>query len=854
MQDEANVLQEETEDFDGPERPPSPNTEWCHSILLGLAKESKRGCKLPTPRWKRPGGGTLLGSEGHGARPMSAIIEHRPWTVPWADSNSAELSDDAPRRPASAHPLAPEKSHGGNSAGGTRRASTLKQGMSLRRLEEKTASFLPDAQQVLDRLRADGSDFSETEKDKMNTAFMRFKDPDGPEIYKDEMPRVLRFLGYDVNEAACAELADTIVSGTTMEKPDFLTFMERYNEAERLKYKELFDKFDVDGSGQLDTDEIKDFLRHLGFTPLRKMIKEAMSLVDMDGNGTLDFEEVVLLLHVYKHSEGFDIDEVKQFAAVFMKMGPEDDEDVRIDADQVAEILVKFFGPLIANIASELQAEAQAAQQSKSPPPPGQGTPKEDTKEAAGINFKEALCWARKVREAMFAQYHKAFMTYDNDGSGFVDIAELQQLVRTQGYTMPLATLRSFLQQALEIGDGQLGQDRLDYDSFIHFMQLLNQTDGFSDEELEKIDEAFDRFDEDGSGDIDVVELSDILQHLGFNPKLEDVRRLHAKVDSNDNGTLDRREFVYFMRLHKEDELSQFANLFDEFCEVDPVASEGQDFEVKHVPQDSIVDALEELLEMQGFDDDEECKVTIDAKDFAPPQNVGFDEFMEVCGKVMHERTRQLRRRAGFSLDEVAHYRNMFNNCDSKMSGILTAEELQKLLKSLGFEMKTVEDQQDIKQQLAAARSTAAADGIEGTDDSGINFWVFLRLARLTRRKLAQEEEERLKRVQKETSFSKQEMSEFQEVFDSVWVENNSKFEEEENLSESGKRVLTSDALLRMLRGMGMKVSGEHRNLLRSKVAEVAQAAEDRVDFLGFLQVMRWMMDINFLNISALTK
>jgi calmodulin len=51
-------------------------------------------------------------------------------------------------------------------------------------------------------------------------------------------------------------------------------------------YKEAFDNFDKDKSGEIDEDELATVLRSLGYAPTDKQLKDMMARVDLDGNGT----------------------------------------------------------------------------------------------------------------------------------------------------------------------------------------------------------------------------------------------------------------------------------------------------------------------------------------------------------------------------------------------------------------------------------------------------------------------------------------------------------------------------------------------------------------------------------------
>ena len=58
-------------------------------------------------------------------------------------------------------------------------------------------------------------------------------------------------------------------------------------EEQKQEIKEAFDLFDTDGSGEIDSKELKVAMRALGFEPKKEEIQKMISDVDDDGSGTI---------------------------------------------------------------------------------------------------------------------------------------------------------------------------------------------------------------------------------------------------------------------------------------------------------------------------------------------------------------------------------------------------------------------------------------------------------------------------------------------------------------------------------------------------------------------------------------
>jgi len=90
-----------------------------------------------------------------------------------------------------------------------------------------------------------------------------------------------------------------------------------------------------------------------------------------------------------------------------------------------------------------------------------------------------------------------------------------------------------------------------------------------NEEQKQEIREAFDLFDADGSGTIDIKELKVAMRALGFEPKKEEIKKMISDVDKDGSGTIDFNDFLLMMtqkmseKDSKEEILKAF-RLFDD--------------------------------------------------------------------------------------------------------------------------------------------------------------------------------------------------------------------------------------------------------------------------------------------------
>merc|ERR1712149_131986 len=70
---------------------------------------------------------------------------------------------------------------------------------------------------------------------------------------------------------------------------------------------------------------------------------------------------------------------------------------------------------------------------------------------------------------------------------------------------------------------------------------------GLTEEQIEEIREAFNLFDADNSGAIDIRELKAAMRALGFEVKKEELKKMISDIDNDGNGSIEFAEFLEMM-------------------------------------------------------------------------------------------------------------------------------------------------------------------------------------------------------------------------------------------------------------------------------------------------------------------
>ena len=71
--------------------------------------------------------------------------------------------------------------------------------------------------------------------------------------------------------------------------------------------------------------------------------------------------------------------------------------------------------------------------------------------------------------------------------------------------------------------------------------------ESLSEEQVAEYKEAFELFDQDGSGTITLAELKTVMKNLGLNPSDNELLEMINEVDADGNGTIEFTEFLNLM-------------------------------------------------------------------------------------------------------------------------------------------------------------------------------------------------------------------------------------------------------------------------------------------------------------------
>jgi len=623
------------------------------------------------------------------------------------------------------------------------------------------------------------------------------------EIHKDELHLVPRFFGFllcDVNKIAL--IADELSDSSTLSFGEFLMFLRKYTEFEHTHWHAIFSKYDNDGSGLIGIDELSNVLRDLGYTPMRNMLQETLEKADVDDSGEIDFEEFQQLMTNWRAMEGLTKQEYAELEEVFERF--DNNGDGELDLEESTR-LSRYMG-MSENVLKDSSDDAKLRH--------------------LPLNWKAFLAKVRRYRESEIAGFKKVFVKHDADGSGQLDASELVKCIQSFGFE----PLKKRLAECLKEVDAD-GSGTLNFEEFVQIMWLYRRTEGFTGEQLEELQAAFKKFDKDNSGEIDAMELGDLLRNEGFSPKLDVLQLLIGEYDVDGSGDIGMREYLKIMRRFRENEIKKFRRLFTRF----DADGSGQ------MATEEIAGVLKELGH-ENIDLATVEQVIMEA-DTDQSGEVDWDEFVDLMERYRLAEVRERNRKAGFNDEQVDDFLASFRRYDLDGNGTIDVHELAPLLSDFKMAPRTVKERGELIERLGVCADLA------GEERGMITFWVFLRLMRTLeddddRASLAVE-----RKAAEKARFSIEEVSEFRAIFD-FWHKSLWELGDGCGAANEGK-ALTSDGIARILRSLHITLPK------KSDYQQVEDICTDsdidgngNVDFPDFLVVMRRLLDDNFRNIN----
>ncbi|XP_037090298.1 neo-calmodulin-like isoform X2 [Pollicipes pollicipes] len=145
------------------------------------------------------------------------------------------------------------------------------------------------------------------------------------------------------------------------------------------------------------------------------------------------------------------------------------------------------------------------------------------------------------LTEELVAEFKEAFMLFDKDEDGVINMNELGVMMKTLGQRPTETELEKMVSTVDQEGTGQI--------EFNEFLQMMAKKMAGMESE-EELKEAFKVFDKDEDGLLTVGELRHIMTSMGEKMSNDEVDDMIREADKNGNGKINYEEFVRVLMNH----------------------------------------------------------------------------------------------------------------------------------------------------------------------------------------------------------------------------------------------------------------------------------------------------------------
>lgn len=648
-----------------------------------------------------------------------------------------------------------------------------------------TIEGLRTPKEILQRWKAALEGFSDSELLRMKKAFNFFKPADSSEIEVSDLVNAMNHLAYlGVTKKAVELIVKEMSEYPTLNFLEFVTFVERYTTREQADIKEAFDSNANPSTRQVEPRSLFRLLDELGFTTTHLAISECLSFAGFVDS--LDLQDLAVFLALHRAREGFTEQECINAKEVFasvsrMPSGKHFQPEMPINEliNAVGQLLGSRMNErcrqLLSSTLHHIAADDDGCHRVSS------------FSRSSAIDFGDFMAWARRTRISELQMLLKAFKRADITGHGIVPAGKLIRCLPTFGSTLLEGQLRDLLAEVTS-------NEELNFDDFQRFYAHCCESEGFTEGELAELSAVFRKFDADNSGNIEVLELLDVLLYMGYSTTLDTVYRLIKVIDRDCSGELDFKEFLALMRLHKQEELKVVKSAFYKHSQQTdvllPLSPTYGDEVVKNtLHRTSCAFVLKELFYFPGSK-----QVQAILEKIGNPEELTFDGFYIVASLSRQVYGAELRRSAGFAEKHVDLLAAMYEECGGSQDQGIDRGGLTRMLKELEIQIKSNEDRDELFGALPAARLSAKAASLSEQDvrvegSLNISFMTLLHLLRLSTKRSQRRIIAREIKAMEEVGLSNEEVSEFREVFNTMLKKKRSRAEEEEENSKSQASV-----------------------------------------------------------------
>lgn len=689
----------------------------------------------------------------------------------------------------------------------------------------------PSVRDALERFNGTKT-INSQETERMRIVFARLAGSDVTQINRDSLPDALTMLGYIglTDEDEISDMAQDTNQFASMDFTDFNDFLLQASMTEcqilHEKCGAWIESQQSRGSPYSLEKGLQVFMEsELGILCTEESVKGFVFLGGIGGWKCTSAEVLLRFVAAYRAMEGFTEEDLQELQEAFDECDEQTglgtgEEGKMIKAAEIQNGLLSWAGLYCVDQLKELLENLQESLEIDRP---------------LGCGFYEFVVCARRLRQLMLWEVYEQFeslMEENDDEENIITGENLRELLKPLGFSLVDAEFNEFLDDQ-DITE----ESELDFDACWKFVLAVREANGFTKEESEELEAAFDSFC-DSSGEMPNLAVAELLEYIGFENTLEQVMFMVRKVDFNGNGTMDSGEFMRLMRIQREESLATYDNVYREFrlskpCTKDNLAAALTEC---HIPPGiKIMESLSPLLAEHGAE-----------------RGLSFEGFLQIAETCRRLYPVEKRKRAHFKEEEVALIQAAFAQQDTAGVGYISLGDLLNSLADSGLPVNTIPGRGKIVDGLERARESARKAGVTEEECGApgsprVRVVQVVHLVREILKKHNKEVSQRQEAAMKSITFTAADVKDFRHLFNTM--ADSPPDHSTLTLTKVLQRFkfiphVSVDNVLSLTQSSKFRVAAKLKKDLSARIMKLASSRG--VDFPGFVQIMQWMVEQNY--------
>mmetsp|Transcript_21823 Transcript_21823/g.47864 ORF Transcript_21823/g.47864 Transcript_21823/m.47864 type:complete len:995 (-) Transcript_21823:71-3055(-) len=498
-------------------------------------------------------------------------------------------------------------------------------------------AWLPESLDVEDE-----DDLSDALGQVTGTVFRHWCHARESEIRVDDLLLILGDLGIEAHQ----ELLEKALAGNiyaTLDWPDFVSLLKDYRHLERQYHRKLFDEI-CRSEGSLSVEEVEVLLDRLG----HPAALQAFDKCRKDRTSHMNFGAFEEFLRQLRLTEGFSQHDLRELHAFFevektcaarLRKEPM----CRCSLEKVQQVMMLRGFP---TTEEEVQQMAE----------------KMGFSSEHGVRFRQMLRLIRCLKDLERTQMLEIIQKYSQERRNAIQVVDLPLALGGLGYYPDEDAIQEHL---LAIGERE-SEECLTPEELARFLQKYRQVSGFTREQYHNLAQSFSKADKTKRGQLNALELTEVLRRAGFHVSMQDVIQALYHFDLEGIGLLSLPEVLKLLRglLAKEAETRR--NAFLAACRGPSQKLPARDLAAT-------------IARVRGYQPDKTVLTSMLSILGLHSMGLSFTSFEHVCKLMRESDVKFMQNHSGYTPEQVAELKVHYQSYDPDDHGFIAGAKLPQL-------------------------------------------------------------------------------------------------------------------------------------------------------------------------------